>query len=301
MSMNNEMSGNNNILKRARIFIYSNARLLERLCFAYHFENGSKEAVLMALRAYQNSDGGFGNALEADMRCPQSQPVTTEMALGIMDEIECFDVEIMNGVIAYLQSITLPGGGLPRATTAVNAYPHAPWWTTERDDIPSINPTGIIIGALLRQKSRSDLLTEDWFQSHISFMWRSMDEQKPTDYHDYLQWLQFLQNTPERERAIPFEQILDEWLQEPGIIEKNPGQEGYSHKVLDYVPAPGSYASRFVTDDEITHHLNYLVENQQEDGGWPVSWPTVSPVVEQEWRGRITIERLLTLRAYGRI
>lgn len=301
MSMEIEKSEKNVVLERARVFIYSSARLLDRLRFAYHFENGSREAVLKVLRAYQNSDGGFGNALEPDMRCPQSQPVTTEMALGIMDEMECYDEEIMDGVIAYLKSITLPGGGLPRATTAVNAYPHAPWWTTERDDIPSINPTGIIIGLLLRQKSRSDFLTEDWFQSHISFMWRSLGERKPSDYHDYLQWLQFLQNTPERERAIPFEHILDEWLQEPGIIEMNPAQEGYAHKVLDYAPSPGSYASRFVTDDEITHHLNYIVESQQEDGGWSVSWPTVSPAVEQEWRGWITIERLLALRSYGRI
>ncbi|MDQ0086793.1 hypothetical protein J2T12_000187 [Paenibacillus anaericanus] len=300
--MNMEYGKNENVvLDRARTFIYSSARLIDRMRFAYHFENGSKDDVLAVLSAYQNKDGGFGNALEPDMRCPQSQPVTTEMALGIMNEMESFDAEIMDGVIAYLKSISLPDGGLPRATTEVNDYPHAPWWTTEHDGVPSINPTGIIIGLLLRQKTRRDFIQDDWFQSHISFLWRSMANSLPGDYHDYLQWSEFLQNTPEQERAKTFAQILDDWLQGPGIIEKDPSAGGYSQKVLDYTPAPGSYASRFVTEEEIISHLNYVVESQQEDGGWAVSWPTVSQAVEQEWRGRITVDRLLTLRSYGRI
>jgi len=52
---------------RARAFIYRNARSLDIARFQYHFENGSREAVLAALAAYQNGDGGFGHALEA---CP---------------------------------------------------------------------------------------------------------------------------------------------------------------------------------------------------------------------------------------
>lgn len=95
-------------LNRAKGFIYGSARLLDRMRFAYHFEKGHKGKVITALRAYQNSDGGFGNALEPDMRCPQSQPVTTEMALGIMNEIECFDTEIMDGVIAIPLSESSP-------------------------------------------------------------------------------------------------------------------------------------------------------------------------------------------------
>jgi hypothetical protein len=48
-------------------------------------------------------------------------------------------------------------------------------------------------------------------------------------------------------------------------------------------------------------HLDALIAEQQADGGWPISWPTVSPVVEWEWRGTLTVDRLKTLRAYGRL
>ena len=63
-------------LARAGEFIWLNARLLERQLFACLFADGPRDPVLSALRAYQNADGGFGNALEADKRCPSSQPST---------------------------------------------------------------------------------------------------------------------------------------------------------------------------------------------------------------------------------
>ncbi|MDF2715684.1 MAG: terpenoid cyclase/protein prenyltransferase alpha-alpha toroid [Paenibacillus sp.] len=89
------------IMERARRFIYGNARLLDRKRYEYHFEEGSAESVVEALRAYQNHDGGFGNALEPDIRCPHSQPVPTEMALAIMEEVDRFDERILEGVAAY--------------------------------------------------------------------------------------------------------------------------------------------------------------------------------------------------------
>ena len=60
-----------------RIFIYRNARPFELSLWKYFFENGSKEDVIEALTFYQNEDGGFGNALEADSLNPNSSPYTT--------------------------------------------------------------------------------------------------------------------------------------------------------------------------------------------------------------------------------
>ncbi|MBI4926641.1 MAG: hypothetical protein HY835_02670, partial [Anaerolineae bacterium] len=63
------------IFSRAADFIWKNARLLDRRLFAFDFLDGSAEAVVSALAAYQNADGGFGNALEPDKRTPYSTPV----------------------------------------------------------------------------------------------------------------------------------------------------------------------------------------------------------------------------------
>jgi hypothetical protein len=72
---------------KAREFILGNARLLDRKRFAFRFEAGAAKDVLAALVPYQNADGGFGHALEPDLRCAASQPVSTEHALEILDEL----------------------------------------------------------------------------------------------------------------------------------------------------------------------------------------------------------------------
>ncbi|MNO33898.1 hypothetical protein D3C76_239220 [compost metagenome] len=293
-----------NVLERAREFIYSSARLIDRMRFSYLFENGSKNNVLDALRAYQNRDGGFGNALEPDMRCPDSQPVSTEMGLSILGEVNAYDSDVFNGVIKYLESITLEGGGLPRATTHVNAYPHAPWWTTENDDVPSINPTGSIVGMLLAQKTRTDFVEEPWFRSHISFLWNRLQAKAPEDFHDAMQWISFLEQVDKVDveniaRAEQYRALLDSWLSGPQGIEKDEAAEGYVHKVLDYAPAPDSYASRLVNEEEVSRHLDWLISGQQGDGGWAITFPAISLASEQEWRGWMTVDRLKILKAYG--
>ncbi|WP_334073353.1 hypothetical protein [Paenibacillus sp. A14] len=288
------------VLERGGEFIYRHARLLDRMRYAYDFENGTKEQVLGALRPYQNRDGGFGNGLEPDMRCPDSQPVTTETALMVIREVNGWNSELMDGILKYLKELTLEGGGFPRATTAVNAYPHAPWWTTEKDGVPSLNPTGSILGMLMSQRVRIDFFEEDWFRSSVEYVWRSLERSLPGDYHDAAQWIAFLEHVPDPEgRGADCRKRLDEWLTGPQGIEKDPHAQGYVHKVLDYAPAPGSYVSRLISSEEITLHLNWLVGEQQEDGGWNISFPAVSPAGEQEWRGWLTVQNLKTLRAYG--
>lgn len=290
------------ILERGRSFIYSHARLLDRMRFAFHFEDGTKDRVLNALRPYQNADGGFGNALEPDMRCPDSQPVTTEMALMVIREVEGWDSDVAGGILSYLKGITLETGGFPRATTAVNPFPHAPWWTTEKDGVPSLNPTGSIIGMLLGQRVRIDFQEEEWFLKNVDFIWSKLESSLPGDYHDAAQWMPFLAHAKgPADKITQYRAKLDEWLTGPGGIEKNPHAEGYVHKVLDYAPSPDSYAFRLITPDELELHLDWMVSNQQEDGGWGISFPAVSPAGEQEWRGWLTVGNLKILKAYGRV
>ncbi|AZK48019.1 hypothetical protein [Paenibacillus lentus] len=288
-------------LGRAKNFIYNSARLLDRMRFAYHFENGSREDVIRALGAYQNEDGGFGQALEPDMRCPDSQPVTTEMAISLLEEVGGWESELVPALLTYLEKMTLPGGGLPRVTTAVNHYGHAPWWITDEDGIPALNPTGKIVGMLLASPLRERLRGEEWFQSNIAFLWQTLESSSPNDFHDGEQWIGFLGNAPDRARAAELYPKVDEWLSSPGVIERNPHAEGYVQKVLDYAPTPVSYAYRFVTRDEVELHLDELQKQQEADGGWPIFWPAVSIAAEQEWRGCLTISYLLKLRAYGRL
>ncbi|MWV42379.1 hypothetical protein GRF59_01935 [Paenibacillus sp. HJL G12] len=285
---------------QARDFIYANGRLLDRRRYEYHFANGTAVSVLNALRPYQNQDGGFGNALEPDMRTPESQPIATEYALMIMDEVGLWDAEMLTGVLNYLRTIAKAEGGLPRATTCVNEYPHAPWWTTDEDHSGSLNPTGRILALLYKQQVITGWEGEEWFTKCVDFVWRSIPFADKSDYHDLIHCITFLEHTPDRQRASEIISQVDEWLQSPGTIELDPGAEGYVHKVLEWAPAPGSYAKKWIKDEDVRLHLEYLIRHQQGDGGWGMSFPALSPGNEAEWRSLITLDHLITLQAYGR-
>jgi hypothetical protein len=69
-------------------------------------------------------------------------------------------------------------------------------------------------------------------------------------------------------------------------------------KLLNWAPTPQSFCRRLFDDTTIEKHLVTLAKRQQADGGWPISWGAISPAVESEWRGRVTIGALRTLDAY---
>lgn len=289
-------------LEAAASFLYANGRLLDRRRFEYHFAGGRAEDVLAALRAYQNEDGGFGHALEPDIRCPHSQPVPTEMALALMDEIGVADADILAGIVRYLRSIAVRDtGGFPLAFLPVNDYPHAPWWTIEDDSRASLNPTGRIIGLLMKQPALEAVKEEAWFRQAAEFVWSRIGQPELQGFHDLIQRVTFLEHVPDRDRAEPLLEQLNRVLQQPGVIELDPHAEGYVHKALDWAPTPESYCARFINPEDIRRHLDALEEGQQEDGGWTISWQAVSAACELEWRGSVTVDRLLTLRNFGRL
>ena len=69
---------------QAALFLKTQARPLERALFELWFEGASSKAVLNALACFQNADGGFGCALEPDMRAPQSSALATGIGLGLL-------------------------------------------------------------------------------------------------------------------------------------------------------------------------------------------------------------------------
>ncbi len=155
------------------------------------------------------------------------------------------------------------------------------------------------LNLLYKQRVRTDFFEDDWFLKNVRYIWRVFEHEKPQGYHDGVQWITFLQYTPEQEKASVYWPVVNEWLKRPETIERNPEAEGYVQKVLDWAPHPDSYPRRFLSDDDIQQHLQALVRLQKDDGGWPINWSPLSPGTELEWRGWITVNRLLTLRSYG--
>lgn len=279
------------ILDRASDFIWLNARLLERRLFAHLFLGGAREPAVAALRAYQNEDGGFGNALEPDKRAPASQPIDQEMGLRALDDAG-FDAAVAGPVCDFLMTITTAEGGVPFTTPSVNAYPHQEWWASPEEPPASVNPTASIAGLLHKRG-----FDHPWLGPATEYCWRAIEGGRAREVHELLAVVLFLEHVPDRDRAArAIDQLKDRILAETALDFDAPG---YVKKPLEWAPAPSSLCRRLFSDDAIAAHLAALASSQQPDGGWPITWPSLSPAQEAEWRGMVTLSALKTLRAYG--
>jgi len=115
-------------LEKAQGFIYKNGRLLERKLFEYFFENGSKQACLKALSAYQNEDGGFGNGIEPDLSCPDSTAIGAETAMYVLDLLECYNTEPANRLVDWIITHQNAEGFIPHPPENFFHYPYQSWW-----------------------------------------------------------------------------------------------------------------------------------------------------------------------------
>jgi len=118
-------------LARARQHVYRDGRLLDRKRFAYHFEDGSRDAVLDVLRCYQNPDGGFGHGLELDVMCPASTPICAELALYYLDDLSVRDSDTLDRLEEWILLSQRSDGSLPNPSDEIRRYPHGPWWLGE--------------------------------------------------------------------------------------------------------------------------------------------------------------------------
>jgi hypothetical protein len=276
----------------AETFIWNAARLLDRHRYAMLFEDGPAEPVIQALRGYRNPDGGFGHALEPDVRCPSSQPSPTFSALEILGEAGAADGELASDAHAWLARIAGPDGSVPSALPGFDRYPHAPWYTAE--------PASMLTLAVVAACHEGGAGGGEWLKRATDWCWRSIETtERPAGY-----WLKFalafLDAVPDEQRARAAIASLDARV-DPAALEPVGGTEGERLRPLDLSPRPGSRSRALVTEAQIEAHLDEVQSEQQQDGGWMFDWLAWSPAQTADWRGIVTIRALTWLRDNGRL
>ena len=138
-----------------RQWMVRNARPIEFARWRFHFEQGSKEDVLFALSAYQNEDGGFGHALEADNWSPDSSPYTTGVAFEVLRELGIYHPRqhLVDKALQFLDGTPFfSETGWPFTIPENSDHPHAPWWTfsEENNRQNGYHATGGLVGFILR-------------------------------------------------------------------------------------------------------------------------------------------------------
>jgi hypothetical protein len=316
-------------LFRAEHFVWLTARVLEQRLFAHHFLNGAADPVETALDAYRNDDGGYGHALEPDLRGPVSQPLHTAHALRVLDAIGRCAGQRVERVCRYLTTVSTTDGALPAIHPSQRGYPAAPSLPAADDAPPpaahalgrehpqgSLLATAPIVGLLHRNG-----VWHAWLFRATDFCWQAVDSLEKPHPYEIEAAVAFLDAAPDRPRAEAVADRLGRLVREhrlaaldPERLAEHPVAPGCApdehHFPYDFARTPRSLARAWFTDDEMARSMDFLTARQQQDGGWPVvphclarGWYSQRPWAPGpalEARPMVTIEALRILRAYGR-
>ncbi|MFY0607101.1 MAG: hypothetical protein JXR10_10315 [Cyclobacteriaceae bacterium] len=295
-----KLSKNN--YSKAKDFILTNARMIERRLFQFHFENDKAEGVFHAVYAYRNLDGGFGHGMEPDTASPESQPLFSIMALETLDEVGYLNAElILKDFMPYFESITTEKGGIPWMLRPTSDYPCEDHFKTVKE-WAALSTTAPLLGIL--EKYKIDI---PWMQKAEEFVWNEFDRIKDKHAFCYLcvpRWLTFLKNTRSREKAEEHLKKLKDWIQIEGVICEDKTDAGWGlygkpHS-LNYAPTTESILYPLFDEKTINSDLDELIKRQKEDGRWD-TWYGISEGTKLEWAGIQTLWTLKTLKHHKRI
>jgi hypothetical protein len=291
---------------RAERFVWLTARVLEQRRFAHHFRGAAADPVETALDAYRNEDGGYGHALEPDLRGPVSQPLHTAHALRVLDAVGRCAGQRVERMCRYLTSVSTADGALPAIHPSQRDYPTAPFVTVVDDPPSDLLATGPVVGLLHRNE-----VWHAWLFRATDFCWQAVESLETSHPYEIEAAVAFLDSAPDRPRAQAAAGRLGRLVREhrlaaldPDRLDAYPVSPGYApgehHFPYDYARTPRSLARAWFTDEEMARSLDHLAGQQQEDGGWPVRWRHWAPAPALEARPLVTIEALRVLSAYGR-
>ena len=288
---------------RAAQFIWRHARLLDRRQFAHTFVEPDPDGVAAAALAYRNADGGFGNALEPDCRTPHSQPESTRLGLLALAGVGRLDADVATAAARWLESVSTPQGGVPFCLPTVDGYPRAPWWQPGGDPAPpSLNPTAALVGILRAAGAGGTWLdlAERWCLDELDRM--LADGRAPSHYEAEC-LAELLEHAADAERTAETTDGVLRMLASGAVVPLDPDAVGGDdpHTPLQVAPTPDHLFRVAFPDTVVAVFLDHLESEQQDDGGWPISWPAPGDTAVWEWRGNRTLVALGTLRAYGRL
>jgi hypothetical protein len=286
-------------LDRILDFITSNARLLDRRRAELAVGAGDPQTALAVLAGYRNADGGFGWALEPDLRAPASQPVAALHAFEVLEEVAPVTSPLAAGLLDWLDAVALPGGAVPFALPRTASAGSAPMWESADTGSPSLHMTAVVLG-IAQRVARHDpaVATHAWVRRATDWATEQIaaldGPRSAIEFRYVLQLLDALDALDELER-------LGAHLPANGTMAVTGGKPHEAMRPLDFSPEPGRPLRALFDQRTIEADLDRLEAEQHDDGGWDVDWAHWSPAGALEWRGWATVRAMRILRANGRL
>lgn len=271
----------------ARLFVQLHGRLLDRRRLAHLLGEGPGAAVEAAVAAYANADGGYAGLIEPDVRTLGSQPIAVLTAFEVLHEV---GGSAPAAALDWLGTIAGDDGGIPFHLPAADGAPQAPWM--QPDPASSLHMTAAVTAAALRLGA-----TGPWVEAASGFCRRALDDAGDLSAHETMYGLAFLDAAGDTARL----ESLGRRIPADGRLPVEGGTADEHLGLLTLSPRPGRPLRRFVDDAAVDAALAELEADQWPDGGWEPDWLAWSPTATTEWRARLTVDALATLRAHERL
>lgn len=294
--------------ERAAHFLGEQARPLERALFAHGFDDAPVAPALSALAGFSNADGGFGHGLEPDFLLPDSSTLATSHALSILRGLgQPADQPLVAGALSWLADHFDPECAAWRAVPpAVDDHPHAPHWNASLHAPGggwpvAVIPCAEVLAHFLHYGGAPAAQLEAASAGLIAAL---PETNLGPDGVLYLDRLAGTEGVPEALASALAEHLPRLVLD---MVERDPEKwNGYVASPLKLAPTPDSTAAR-AFPDAVQANLDWAIEQQRPDGSWAPNWtwqggyPEAWQEAHREWQGILTLERLESFRAWGRL
>ena len=291
-------------------WIHRNARGLELAKWRFYFEGGDAESVIDELQYYQNTDGGFGHALEADCWNPASAPSQMFYAIHILHELAYQDTThpVIQNMLRYLKSgKDMVDGFWVSILPSNNQYPHAPWWTkTDRKTFDVYMPNADICWFILKFAQKDSPL----YDRAVSMVQRmlnlflSQKEVEPHSLESMMFLLRELQKTDSSCGQLEDAATAHGIQLMRGLIEVNP----------DTWTAYCITPSFFIHDrlhplypeyrELLKLEVQRLMETRDADGCWDINWvwqeyESAYRLSANWWKSSVTMQKLMLYETFA--
>lgn len=286
-------------LTAAAAFMATHARLLDRRRFELLRGEGDPATVLATLDAYRNPDGGYGWGLEPDLRSPESQPGAALHAFEVFEDIAPVTARRATALCDWLDSVSVPNGGLPFALPISDLTGCAPWWAGADPTASSLQITAVVATAAHRVATHDPAVAEHpWLARATSYCIGAIRAIDSTPHALELafaiQLLDAVHGTHPEAAALL--DRLGRYIPTSGVLRVEGGTPEEAMRPLDFAPVPGRPARALLAADAVSADVRRLLSQQRDDGGWTVDFASFSPMAALEWRGHMTVRAISVLR-----
>lgn len=286
----------------AQAFLATHARLLDQRRLQLLFGDGDGDAVLAAVDGYRNADGGYGWGLEPDLRAPESQPGGALHALEVFADIVPRTTPRAGQLCDWLETITLPDGGVPFALPVSSSAGCAPFWAQADPKVSTLQSTAFVTSTALRVAAHDPAVAgHPWLAKATRYCLDAIRDLEAAPHAIALTFaVQFLDAAhATHPEAAGLLERLRRFIPADGIVHVEGGADDEKLRPLDFSPTPDQPSRALFSADVIDAELRRLADQQQDDGGWTVDFGSYSPAAALEWRGYMTVGVLSTLRRNG--